>query len=140
MGFLCPAVIDGVTRIVIVSDDGNRTQGRFAQCVLLDVAQLQIAPQELKPQLTMRAQPHQLKPLRIGLAVNQHQIGLDVAVAMVFPFTGQGVVSVLFFERQIIGQCLNDGDEFAGKGGAVNTFDFPLEIPFELPGVLNSSH
>ena len=60
-----------------------------------------------------------------------------MAIAVVFPFTGQGVVSVLFFERQIIGQCLNDGDEFAGEGGSVNAFRFALEIPFELPGVIN---
>ena len=40
---VCPAVIDGVAKIVIVSDDGNRKQGRFARFVLLDLAQLQIA-------------------------------------------------------------------------------------------------
>ena len=58
-----------------------------------------------------------------------------MAITVVFPFTGQCVVSVLFIQRQIIRQCLNDGDEFVGKGGAVNTFGFALEIPFELPGV-----
>jgi Protein of unknown function (DUF3616) len=42
---VCPAVIDGVAKIVIVSDDGNRKQRRFARFVMLDVAQLQIAPQ-----------------------------------------------------------------------------------------------
>ena len=41
---VCPAVIDGVTKIVIVSDDGNRKQGRFARFVLLDLAQLQVVP------------------------------------------------------------------------------------------------
>ena len=40
---VCPAVIDGVAKIVIVSDDGNRKQGRFARFVMLDMAQLQIA-------------------------------------------------------------------------------------------------
>ena len=40
---VCPAVIDGVAKVVIVSDDGNRKQGRFARFVMLDVAQLQIA-------------------------------------------------------------------------------------------------
>jgi len=40
---VCPAVIDGVTKIAIVSDDGNRRQGHFAQWVVLDLAQLQIA-------------------------------------------------------------------------------------------------
>ena len=44
---VCPAVIDGVTKIVIVSDDGNRKQRRFARFVVLDVAQLEIAPQKL---------------------------------------------------------------------------------------------
>lgn len=40
---LCPAVIDGAERIVIVSDDGNRAAKRAAGYLLLDPAQLQIA-------------------------------------------------------------------------------------------------
>ena len=40
---VCPALIDGVPKIVIVSDDGNRKKGIFARFVLLDLAQLQIA-------------------------------------------------------------------------------------------------
>jgi len=39
-----PAVIDGEPRIVIVSDDGSRATGRCARFLLLDPAQLQIAP------------------------------------------------------------------------------------------------
>jgi hypothetical protein len=38
-----PAVIDGVERIIIVSDDGNRKAGRYAKFLLLDPAQLQTA-------------------------------------------------------------------------------------------------
>jgi hypothetical protein len=38
-----PAVIGGVERIIIVSDDGNRRSGRFASFVLLDPKQLQTA-------------------------------------------------------------------------------------------------
>ena len=38
-----PAVIGGMERIVIVSDDGNRDAGRFASYLLLDPAQLQTA-------------------------------------------------------------------------------------------------
>ena len=41
---ICPAVIDGVERIVIVSDDGNRKQRKPAHFLLLDPGQLQIAP------------------------------------------------------------------------------------------------
>lgn len=39
-----PAVIDGQPRIVIVSDDGSRERGRCARFLLLDPAQLHIAP------------------------------------------------------------------------------------------------
>lgn len=38
---VCPAIVDGMQRIVIVSDDGNRKTGRFASYLLLDPAQLQ---------------------------------------------------------------------------------------------------
>jgi len=41
---ICPAVIDGHQRIMIVSDDGSRKEGRFARYLLLDLEQLQIAP------------------------------------------------------------------------------------------------
>ncbi|MFA5266205.1 MAG: DUF3616 domain-containing protein, partial [Opitutaceae bacterium] len=38
------AVIDGRQRVIIVSDDGNRKEGRDAHFLLLDPGQLQIAP------------------------------------------------------------------------------------------------
>jgi len=38
-----PAVVSGMERIVIVSDDGDRDAGRFASYLLLDPAQLQTA-------------------------------------------------------------------------------------------------
>ncbi len=40
---VCPAVIDGVQRILMVSDDGDRKAGRCASFLLLDPSQLQIA-------------------------------------------------------------------------------------------------
>lgn len=40
---VCPVVMDGVQRIIIVSDDGNRKAGRFARYLLLDTAQLRAA-------------------------------------------------------------------------------------------------
>ena len=39
-----PAVIGGVERIIIVSDDGNREAGRSASYLLLDPSQLRTAP------------------------------------------------------------------------------------------------
>lgn len=41
---ISPAVIDGRQRIIIVSDDGNLKEGRFARYLLLEPGQLQIAP------------------------------------------------------------------------------------------------
>ena len=41
---VCPAVIDGRQRVIIVSDDGNRKAGSSAHFLLLDVEQLVIAP------------------------------------------------------------------------------------------------
>jgi hypothetical protein len=38
------AVIDGRQRIIIVSDDGSREEGRYARFLLLDPGQLRIAP------------------------------------------------------------------------------------------------
>ena len=38
-----PAVVVGMERVVIVSDDGNRDAGRFASYLLLDPALLQTA-------------------------------------------------------------------------------------------------
>jgi hypothetical protein len=41
---VCPAVIDGRPCVLIVSDDGSREAGRCARYLLLDIAQLRIAP------------------------------------------------------------------------------------------------
>jgi len=40
---ICPAVINGRQQVVVVSDDGNRKEGRFARFLLLDPGQLRIA-------------------------------------------------------------------------------------------------
>jgi hypothetical protein len=39
---VCPALVGGVERIIVVSDDGNRKAGRHARYLLLDPAQLRI--------------------------------------------------------------------------------------------------
>ena len=39
---ICPALIDGEQRIIIVSDDGSKKTGRFARFLILDPGQLQI--------------------------------------------------------------------------------------------------
>lgn len=42
----------------------------------------------------MRPEPHQIEVLRVRLAVDEHEVRLDVAVAMVVPLAGQGVIKV----------------------------------------------
>jgi hypothetical protein len=39
---VCPAVINGQQKIVIVSDDGDRKEGRYGHFLLVDVEELQI--------------------------------------------------------------------------------------------------
>lgn len=39
---ICPAIIDGHPKIILVSDDGGRTQGRCARFLMLDPGQLNI--------------------------------------------------------------------------------------------------
>ncbi len=46
----------------------------------------------------MRPKPDELQRIIIGLAVDQNQIGLHMAVAVVFPVAGQCVVAVAGFE------------------------------------------
>jgi Protein of unknown function (DUF3616) len=49
---ISPALIDGRQRIIVVSDDGSREEGRFARFLLLDPEQLQIAPNRAARQTT----------------------------------------------------------------------------------------
>jgi RPA family protein len=44
--------------------------------------------------LTVRAETHKLKIFIVGLAVDQHQIGPEMAIAMIDPFPGQGMIDV----------------------------------------------
>ena len=46
----------------------------------------------LKPQLRMRAHPDQLKRFSIGLAINENEVRPEMAITMIFPFTGQRVI------------------------------------------------
>ncbi len=52
----------------------------------------------------MRAKTHELEVVIIRLAVDENEIGLDMAVAMVAPFAGQRVIEIPVRERLISGQ------------------------------------
>ena len=42
----------------------------------------------------MRAEAHQAQRVGVGLLVDQHQVGLDVAIPVILPVPGQRVVAV----------------------------------------------
>ena len=42
----------------------------------------------------MSAQPHQLEGVGVGFAIDEHQIGMDVAVSMALPLATEAVVHI----------------------------------------------
>ena len=88
----------------------------------------------------MRAKPHQLQRRFIWFAVDQHQIGLYVAIAVVFPFAGQRVIAETWLQRRVRCQCTDKGDEIALQCLAVLTFALALQVFLELAGLLNRPH
>lgn len=49
----------------------------------------------------MGADPHKLERFIVRFAINQHQIGPYMAIAVIFPVAGQRVVVVVSGERRI---------------------------------------
>ena len=88
----------------------------------------------------MRSDAHELQNIGTRLPVNQHQVRFDVAVPMVFPFTGQSMVTVLVGKWQIIGQRCNDVSEVNLQRLTVRALCLALEITFELAGWFNRPH
>jgi len=88
----------------------------------------------------MRPDAHELQNIGTRLPVNQHQVGFDVAVPMVFPFAGQSMVAVLSCKWQIIGQRCNDVSEVNLQRLTVRTLCLAFEITFELTGWFNRPH
>ena len=72
--------------------------------------------------------------------VNQHQVWLDVTIAVVFPIAGQRVVAVLFGQRLIIRQGCDDGNKIAGQCRPMQAFGFLLVVALELAGLFNRPH
>jgi len=49
---------------------------------------------DLKPQFAMRTKPHELQNIGVRLAINEDEIGPNMAVAMIRPVAGQRVVAI----------------------------------------------
>lgn len=88
----------------------------------------------------MRTETDQLQRLCIRFAVNQYQVGFDMAVPMVLPLARQPMVAMLVCQREIPGEALDDGREFGLQGLPVFSFGFALEVVLEACSLLNRSH
>lgn len=70
----------------------------------------------------MRAEPHQAQRVGVGLLVDQHQVGLDVAIPVILPVPGQRVVAVPRFQRLVAGERDQDGHQVGIERGPVLPF------------------
>lgn len=62
-------------------------------------------------QLAMRPEPDEFETVLVRLSVNQHQVGLDVTVAVIGPSAGERVVEIPTRERYVGGQLIDDGHQ-----------------------------
>ena len=85
----------------------------------------------------MRAKAHQAQRVSIGLLVDQHQVGLDVAIPVILPVPGQRVVAVPRFQRLVAGERDQDGQQVGIKRGPVPPFRLALVVALELAGAFN---
>ena len=92
------------------------------------------------PQFGVRTYPNQLQRFVVGLAVNQHQIGLHMAIAVVLLVAGQCVITVASFQWRIGRKCSQNFCEVSGQTVAMLAFALPLPIAPELPELFNRPH
>ena len=97
-------------------------------------------PVPSQAKFTVRTEAYKLQDSVTGLPVDQHQVGLDVAVSMISPFAGQSVVTLLSAQRLILGKHLQDFNEVTCERHPVRAAGFTLVVALELAGTLNPSH
>ena len=83
-----------------------------------------------KPQFAVRAQTHQLQSSFVGQAIYEHQVWLDVAIAVVFPVTSKAMIMVARFQRLVVGKSDDHSSQISLQGQAVLPFGFALEVSF----------
>jgi hypothetical protein len=64
--------------------------------ILYDTAEAKAVPRNVRSQLklTIRAKAHRFEAAVIRLALNEHELGPDVAVVAIVPFAGQWVIEI----------------------------------------------
>ena len=69
--------------------------------------------------------------IRVGLAIDQHKIRPNVAVAVIFPLAGQLMIVVMPGQFTIRRQRSNDAPEFGVQDSCVPPAPFPPVVPLE---------
>jgi|RhiMetdeSRZDD1v2_1073273.scaffolds.fasta_scaffold383566_2 hypothetical protein len=67
--------------------------GQFRQALWLQTAS--------KTEFAMRAEPHELERVGVGLAIDQHQVRADMAVAAIVPGAAQRVIAKARRQRRV---------------------------------------
>ena len=93
-----------------------------------------------EPELNMRPEAHQSQRAGVGLLVDQDQVGLDVAIAVIGPLTAQCMVVAARGERLIGGQGLDEGRETGVERGPMPALRLPLVVALEPARALNRPH
>lgn len=88
----------------------------------------------LQAKLAMRAKPNELQCLSVWLSINQHQVGLDVAISMVVPVASQRMVAVPGLQGLIACEGLKNRPQVSVKRCAMQPSGFSLVVTSELPG------
>ena len=79
----------------------------------------------------MRAEPDQIEMIRVGFAIDQHEIGPDMAVAVILPPTRQLMILVTPGQLAVRRQLGNDAPKFGVQGACEPPFLFPPVVTFE---------
>ncbi len=94
----------------------------------------------LQAQFGMRSQSHELERVVVGLAIDQDEIGLHMAIAMVFPVAGEGVVAPSSGHGSVKSQFSKQLRQFCRKSFAMRSFELALVVTLEFAGPLNRPH
>lgn len=90
-------------------------------------------------ELAVRAKSDEVEGIRVGLSVDEEEIGPEVALAAVIPVPGERVVPVRRREEGVRGERRHHGPEERLELAAIATAPLALEVAPEQRGELNPS-
>ena len=88
----------------------------------------------------MRTETNQIKVLIVKLAVNQDKIGLDMAVAMIVPIAGKGMIAMTRRQGPVSYKQIDNFHQASIERLSVPSGFFPFIVVFETTCRSNCSH